>query len=553
VHRRAVVQAIVGSWPADPSRRTDAEWAALRGRLPHGVGNAELRIRTRQVRAFTTDHDGPLPACLTELEAPPRTSGVIPLAAADKQLVTIQRTGTHAAVLRVQLPLTGRPTSPTGWAWHAIQLALPEHVPACASLCVPTLRLVEGRVRVDLPWRIPAPSVPRADHTVALGLDWGVNTLLTGTVGKLADTPTGTRVVTDGRMLRFAATGISAKLHRLRGNREQVAARRDNYARLLGGLPEDAPGRMTLTAKHALLVVEHQRVCARIRRLNHALAWAAARWAVDQASALGASVIFVEDLATLEARRRRKGNARLAGQVRGTVVQAVRYLAAKAGIATITIPARGTSRTCPRCGKPLHHAPAPDRTGERGWKWATCPGCGLASDRDHAAAERIIARGLLAQAYVQTDPKTGRHTIETTMDGNVARSRRPKRRNRPARRASSHTLPVRRPAAAARAGMHRATPKRPTSKTSRRVPDRRAVPAPAAPVAGKRPAGQAPQTCHHHPAVAGSGPARDLLACLGPCRPGNGWGFHRNVTATPILRLGAFGPATTRLRSAQSA
>jgi hypothetical protein len=104
-----------------------------------------------------------------------------------------------------------------------------------------------------------------------------VNTLLTGTVGKLADTPTGPKVVTDGRMLRFSATGVSAKLHRLRRNREQVAARRDRYTRLLDGLPDDAPERMALGAKHAVLVVDHDRICARIRRLNHALAWAAAR------------------------------------------------------------------------------------------------------------------------------------------------------------------------------------------------------------------------------------------------------------------------------------
>ena len=207
VYRRAVVHAIVGTWPADPRRRSDAEWGVLRGRLPHVVSNAELRNRTRQVRAFKADHGGRLPAGLTELEAAPRTGGMVLLAAADKQLVTIQRTGAHAAVLRVQLPLTGRPTSPTQWAWHAIRLAVPEHTPAEASLCVPTLRVVGGRVRVDLPWRVPAPSAPRAGHTVALGLDWGVNTLLTGTVGKLADTPTGTRVVTDGRMLRFDTTG----------------------------------------------------------------------------------------------------------------------------------------------------------------------------------------------------------------------------------------------------------------------------------------------------------------------------------------------------------
>jgi Putative transposase DNA-binding domain len=267
---------------------------------------------------------------------------------------------------------------------------------------------------------------------------------------------------------------------------------------------------------------------------------------VDQASALGATVICLEDLATLEARGRRTGNARLSGQVRGSVVQAMRHLAAKAGIATVTVPARGTSKHCPRCGKRLRHAPAPDRTGERGWKWATCPGCGLASDRDHAAAERILARGLLAQAHVQTDPKTDQHDTLTTVDGSVARARRPKRHTRAARR-FGRPQAERGPVAAARPGKHRPTSIRPLSRASRRVPDRRAVPAPAAPVAGKRPAGQVPQTRHCR-AVAVSGPARDLLGCLGPRRPGNRLGFHRNVTVTPVLKLGDFGPATARLR-----
>jgi hypothetical protein len=547
VHRRAVVHAILATWPADSRGRNDADRAALCQQVPQGVSNAELRNRTRQLRAFNTDHGG-LPACLTELEHPPTTSGQVLLAAADKQLVTIQRTGPRAAMLRVQLPLADRPTSPTQWAWHSIRLALPEHVPADASLCIPTLRVTGGRVRVDLPWRIPAPNFLRSGHAVALGLDWGVNALLTGTVGKLAVTPTGSRVVTDGRMLRFDATGVSAKLHRLRGNREQVAARRDRYARLLEGLPaSDISGqRALLQTKHAVLDVEHHRVCDRIRQLNHALAWAAARRAVDQAQALGATVIYLEDLATLEARGRRKGNAQLSGQVRGSVFQAVRHLAAKAGIATVTVPARGTSKHCPRCGKPLHHAPAPDRTREHGWRWAVCLGCGLSSDRDHAAAERIVARGLLAQAHIQTDPKTGHYAIMTTVDGNVARARRAKRRNRGARRAS-HPPAMRRPA---KSGKHRRVPNRPkpgpASQLSRRVPDRRAVPAPVTVVAGKRPAGQAPQA--HRPAVASSGPVHDLLPCLGPRRPGNGWGFHRHVTATPILRLGDFGSATTRPR-----
>lgn len=172
VHRRAVVHAILESWPADPWRRTNAEWAALHKRLPQEVSTADIRNRTRPLRAFRTDHHGRLPAGLTELETAPRIPALVVLAAADKQLVTIQPIGPHAAVLRVQLPLTARPTSATEWAWHVVRLAVPEHVPAYASLCVPTLRLVKGQVRVDLPWRIPAPSAPTAGHTVALGLDW---------------------------------------------------------------------------------------------------------------------------------------------------------------------------------------------------------------------------------------------------------------------------------------------------------------------------------------------------------------------------------------------
>jgi hypothetical protein len=310
-----------------------------------------------------------------------------------------------------------------------------------------------------------------------------------------------------------------------------------------------------LTAKQAILEQEHERICARIRGLNHALAWAAARWAVDQAWALGATAIYLEDLAMLEARGRRPGNARLSGQVRGTVVAAIQHLASRQGIATVAVPARGTSKLCPRCGQVLHHAPAPDRPRERGWKWAYCPSCGLAGDRDHAAAERIVARGLLTQTQVRTEPKTGQHTITTIVEGNVARARRPKRRTRAARRAdrTQATRPTR-PEESVAPGTHQSTASRPTGQpgtphSSRRVPDRRAVPAPATQPAGKRPAGQAPQVHPHRQAGVGPGPAHDRPRCACRARrPSAGWGFHRNVTVTAVLSLGDYGPATAGLR-----
>lgn len=356
------------------------------------------------------------------------------LAAADKQLLTLGRTGPRTAVLRVQLPLVERPASNRDWAWHALAVNLPANVPDDAELCTPTIRRSGDRVRLDLPFRTSIPFAPAVGHTVAVGFDWGLNTLLAGAVGRLI---TG-RVLSDGRMLRYDATGVSAKLHRLRSHREELAAKRDQYAALLAGLPETGPSRVHLTVLHQRADLEHERVCDRIRRLNTALAWSAARWAVDQANAAGASVIYLEDLATLEARGRRTGNAALSGQVRGKVVEAIRHLAAKLGIAVVTVPARGTSKYCPACSngaQPLRHVKAPDRLTTRGWKWAHCPNCLLSCDRDHAAAERIAARGLLSQASTFTHQTTGTRTIRTVVEGNVARARRPKKPTRKARRA----------------------------------------------------------------------------------------------------------------------
>ncbi|WP_212830688.1 zinc ribbon domain-containing protein [Catellatospora sp. TT07R-123] len=486
VHRRRIVQAIIATWPPG-GRRADGDWRALRDLLPAGVSTAVIRNRTRQVDAHLDRHGGLLPGDLPDLEAAPPAARQVLLAATDRQLVTLARDGDRRVVVRVQLPLVEQPASRADWAWHVMTVALPPTVPVDAAICVPTLRVVGHRVRVDLPYRIPVVRAATSGHTLALGVDWGVNTLLTAALGRL--TVQG-RTVTDGRMLRYDATAVSAKLHRLRGQREHLAAKRDHHTVLAAGLAPADPrtGRLSALAERAR--AEHERVCARIRNLNKALAWSAARWAVDQAVALHATVVYVEDLSTLQARGTCRGNARLSGQVRGIVQDAIVHLAAKAGLAVVTVPARGTSRYCPRCGHghtELRHVPAPDRPGERGWKWAVCLGCGLSTDRDHAAATR------------------------------------------PARQTST------------RGPKNRPTPKQPSgSKLARRVPDRRTVPAPSE--GGQRPAGQEPKK-RHHQLVTPSGPAHDLL---NPRH--HRTGFH-HVHATPAICLPAdFGPGTTRPR-----
>jgi hypothetical protein len=577
VHRRAVLAAVCATWPTDPARRSEAQWRALRAALPAGVGAAQVRNRTRQVRAYLAEH-GTLPAEVTEVEGAPVVAAQVLLAAADKQLVTLTRGtavpggagtagsgGAPVAVLRVRLPLVAVPVSRADWAWHVIVFTVPPHVPEHADWCAPTLRVAGHRLRVDLPFTTPLPVAPAVGHRIGLGLDWGVNTLLTGTVARLTGPPgegqtggpngvraggpnsgcAGGRVVSDGRMLRYDASAISAKLHRLRAHRERLAAKRDRYAALLSGLSAPYLQWADLHHRHARAAAAHERICARIRRLNHALAWSAARWAVDQATATGCGVIYLEDLATLEARGHRKGNARLSGQVRGMVVAAIRHLAAKAGIAVVTVAARGTSKYCPRCGtgtSVLQHVAAPDRPTRPGWKWARCS-CGLSADRDWAAAERIVARGLLGQAHTRTDRTTGQRTITVVVEGNVARAHRPRAETRRIRRANrTGRDPYTRPGPTPR--KNRPTPQRPgrsaqgvrgeagLSQTFRRMPEWRTVPAPIA--VGQRPAGHEPQT-NHPTRAAWSGRARDFQ---------HRTGFHR-ARATPVLRLSAdYGPRT---------
>ncbi|MFD4377817.1 transposase, partial [Streptomyces sp. NPDC058527] len=316
LHRRTIVAAVLATWPTDPHRRTGAEWAALWTVLPAGVPGAEIRNRTRQIRAHLAEH-GHLPASLCTLEEPPRIAPQVLLAAMDRQQAALQRVDAVTARLRVKLPLCAAPATGRDWAWHTLDIRLPATVEWDAVLHMPTLRPTRtGRIALDLPHSKPAPALKATGHAVGLGFDWGVNTLLTGTLGRLTHhRGDSRRVVTDGRALIFDATAVSAKLHRLRGVREHLAAKRDACQALADGLGSPHADWAPHAARATVLAVEHARVCARIRHLNDALAWAAARWAVDQAPAQGASVILHENHAPREARRHPRGNGRRAAPV----------------------------------------------------------------------------------------------------------------------------------------------------------------------------------------------------------------------------------------------
>jgi hypothetical protein len=154
---------------------------------------------------------------------------------------------------------------------------------------------------------------------------------------------------------------------------------------------------------------------------------------------------------------------------------------------------------------------------------------------------------LLSQAHVRTDRNTGHCLATMVVEGNVARARRPRCHSRAVQRTARSAVPNR---FSSRQPLMSPGKSRMAPRHSRRVPDRRAVPALAiVPVASKRPAGPVPQTGSHLKARAGSGSECDCLSRPARMkRLGAGWGFHRAVRATAVLPLGDYGPPAARPR-----
>jgi hypothetical protein len=259
------------------------------------VPSTVIKARTRQAQRFLASQ-GRLPRDVFEMEAPPAAAGVLPLAACDRQQATLERSAPDLgwAMLRLQLPVRPDPRGYRDWTWVTLPLILPPTVPPAAVLHLPTLRVTGGRVRADLAFTHAVPAARRDGHTVAIGIDWGVSTLLSA--GAVCLHPDGT-ITALGTGAQYRAAGVLAKARRLRRHGERLHAKTDRYEKLGAG-HEEHP----LAAKAAVLAGETRRVSERRSHLNDALAWSAARWAVDQAIAAGASVIYVEDLRTLEAR-----------------------------------------------------------------------------------------------------------------------------------------------------------------------------------------------------------------------------------------------------------
>ena len=498
--RADLTTGVLAVWPAAPDKRTSQEWDHVREAIPGGdyLPSSIIRARTRQITAFERKH-GRLPADVFELESAPRVARILLLAACDGQQATIERCGDgQRALLRLQLPTRPDPGSYRDWTWVACSITLPPTIPANAAIHLPTLRIVAGKVRADLAYTHPVPQTQRTGHTVALGVDWGLNTLLSAGAARLHEDG---RITTLAHGAQFRAAGVLAKQHRLRHISERLHTKTDHYARL---------ATPALDCKVGVLTEEIRRVSERRSNLNDALAWSAARWIVDQAIAAGATVIYLEDLRSMEAGGMGSThNTRLSQTVRGQIADHTRHVAAEVGIAVVTLPPRNTSKHCPQCLTPLRHRKAPDRPTIAGWKWAICPDpqCGWQGDRDQGAWRRITARGLAHQAKTVVDRATGTMVIRTVMDTMEAKaviaatpksSRTDRSKTGPTRPRPNHLTPRRREVPSPAANPHGAAGQRPEGhaptdrpRLPRAAHRHQNVTAISTPTAGHRPRGAA--------------------------------------------------------------
>ncbi len=233
-----------------------------------------------------------------------------------------------------------------------------------------------------------------------LGFDWGVKGLITAAV--LQTNPADPEhPVQISRPVFLQTGGIDGHQARTRRQIDHLKAAREKMA-------EDDP-------KRGVYEAEISRCWRLYEARNQELAHLAANLLLLLASVFGCSLISGESLTTLKTVGRGKGvrgkwrNWRNNTTIRSEIWHILRYKSHLLGIRFRSEKPRGTSHTCPRCGKPaetyrsarLHHRADPVKWG----RWLVCAHCSYNADRDYCAAINIARLGVAFLTQMQTTGK----------------------------------------------------------------------------------------------------------------------------------------------------
>jgi putative transposase len=237
-----------------------------------------------------------------------------------------------------------------------------------------------------------------------LGADWGVHALLTAT----ALDEQGNQV---GRPFFLDTGGFDGRQARTRRQIDELKKKVARVAQERDVLPVDHPKRAWYQERLALYRKELGRCWRKYELRNRSLAHLASNLLL-LCAVHGCSLLSMESLKTLKSTGRGKGvrgrwrNYRNNSTIRGEIWRLLRYKCRLIGLRFHTEYPRGTSHTCPGCGKTAKTYREPsDRTKDVKWgRWLWCEHCSYNGDRDYCASVNIARLGV---AYLMQMKLTG--------------------------------------------------------------------------------------------------------------------------------------------------
>jgi putative transposase len=392
--------------------------AELREEDSDGGSAVELQSLIEQCCNFYLKQ-GRFPDCYEEMQAIPVLGvGVLPYAADDGS----EKGQAYHLRLDVQghcVSFAFRFPDETGtwrrtWAEPEILLTLPdavvERLRAGAALA-PTLREIrepDGKRYAVLDFMVEVEvSVPAgwAEVGRVLGWDWGVRTLVTATVLDLQGDRLAPPLFLDSGGFDGRQARTRRQIDRLKSKVVTLEAQRDRF-------PVGDKRREPSEEKLVVLRREIARCWRKYEARNNDLAHLAANILILLASVWQADLIAGESLKSLKSQGRGRGakgrwvNWRNNTQIRGALWRCIRYKCHLVGIRLVWQHPKGTTHTCPQCGKPAHTYASPALTCRPlVWgAWLRCLACGWNGARDYAAAINIA---LLGVAFLKQDLQTG--------------------------------------------------------------------------------------------------------------------------------------------------
>jgi putative transposase len=399
-----------------------AALADLRDQDSDGGSAVELQSLIEQACNFYLNH-GCFPDSYEEMQAVPVLKvGILPYAADDG--------GERGQAYRLRIDLEGRccyvafraPDQVGSWpaSWTEPQMSLPlpdlavERLQAGEELA-PTLREVtkpDGRRYAVLDFMLEVPVAPLPEQQQVqrvLGWDWGVRTLVTATVLDLVGNRLSPPLFLDSGSFDGRQAHTRRHIDRLKAKVAKLEARRDRFP---------VGDQRRVPSEHKLAVLRREIACCwrKYEARNNDLAHLAANILILLACVWEAELISGESLKSLKSEGRGRGakgrwvHWRNNSQIRGVLWRTLRYKCHLSGLHLAWQHPRGTTHTCPQCGKPAntYASPALDAPVLEAGPWLRCFACGWNGARDYAAAINIALLGVafLKQSLVtaQAEP-----------------------------------------------------------------------------------------------------------------------------------------------------